>query len=150
CSILPYAQRSSRNSTVRPNLTGLPGELRPLLLPDEGCRFVPFDFSQQEPGVAGALSEDKGLMRDFACGDVYTNIGRQIGLVTPVMSPEAVRTVRNEVLKPLTLSLLYGKGAPALARDLGCSVLEANAHLHRFEAEYPRLFAFLRTYVSTS
>lgn len=46
CGILPPAQRSSRNSTVKPNLMGMPGELRPLLLPDEGCVFIHFDYSQ--------------------------------------------------------------------------------------------------------
>jgi DNA polymerase I-like protein with 3'-5' exonuclease and polymerase domains len=81
CSIQPLAQHSSRNSTTNPNLTGIPGELRPLLLPDEGCKFLHFDYSQQEPGVAGWLSRDPALIQDFTHGDVYVNLGLRMGLV---------------------------------------------------------------------
>ncbi|MDB5306433.1 MAG: hypothetical protein JWO38_635 [Gemmataceae bacterium] len=150
CGILPFAQRSSRTSTVRPNLMGIPGELRPLLLPDEGCKFVHFDYSQQEPGVAGYLSHDTGLMNDFAAGDVYTAAGRRMGLVTDGMTPAEVKDVRNGLLKALMLSIIYGKSAAGIARDLPCSDQDARLHLGRFEQTYPRLFAFLRSYVSQS
>src|SRR5262249_14654616 len=44
CSILPLAQRTSRTSTVKPNLMGIPAQMRPLFLPDVGCKFIHFDF----------------------------------------------------------------------------------------------------------
>src|SRR5262249_25414212 len=91
CSILTLAQRTGRNSTVRPNLGGIPGELRPLLLPDEGCHWLYFDYSQQEPGVAAYISNDPNLLHDFATGDVYKNLGLRMGLITPEMAPDTVR-----------------------------------------------------------
>ena len=148
CGILPLAQRSSRNSTTRPNLMGIPGELRPLLLPDEGCKFVHFDYSQQEPGVAAYLSGDGDLMNDFALGDVYVNTGRRMGLVTADMTAEMVKAVRNGLLKSLILAVIYGKSATGIARDLPCSLHEAKVHLARFEQAYPQLFRWLRGYVS--
>jgi DNA polymerase I-like protein with 3'-5' exonuclease and polymerase domains len=125
CGILPLAQRTSRNSTVKPNLTGVPAELRPLLLPDVGCKFVHFDFAQQEPGIAGHLSGDEGLLSDFADGDVYINLGRRMGLLTLGMDAKTVREIRKTLLKSLMLSIIYGKSAVGVARDLPCSLSEA-------------------------
>jgi len=150
CGILPLAQRSSRNSTTRPNLMGIPGVLRPLLLPDEGCVFVHFDFSQQELGVAGYLSQDPALIADFVNGDVYENCGRRMGLIRDGMTPVDVKSIRNGLLKTLLLSILYGKGVAGVAKDLKCSHGEAQLHLDRLTAAYPRLFAWLQSYVCTS
>ena len=95
CSILPLAQRTGRNSTISPNLMGMPGKLRPLLLPDEGCRFLHFDYSQQEPGVAGHLSGDAGLISDFSTGDVYLNLGRRLSLINDSI-PELERQPHSQ------------------------------------------------------
>jgi DNA polymerase-1 len=148
CSILPLAQRTGRNSTVGPNLMGIPAELRPLLLPDEGCVFVYFDYSQQEPGVAGYLSGDRALLNDFATDDIYVACGRRMGLLAHDTPPEEVRRLRSRLLKALVLSLIYGKEAAGLARDLHCSAHEARLHLHHFARTYPRLVAWLRHYVA--
>lgn len=148
CSILPLAQRSGRNSTSSPNLMGIPGELRPLLLPDEGSKFIHFDYSQQEPGVAAFLSRDPALLQDFTGEDVYVNLGRRLNLIRPGMSPAQVKAIRKKVLKSLVLAILYGKSARSIARDVPCSYNEANLHLHNFRATYPKLFAWLENYVA--
>ncbi len=150
CSILPLAQHSGRNSTIRPNLMGMPAELRPLLLPDEGCRFLHFDYSQQEPGVAGYVSGDRGLMEDFATGDVYINLGLRLGLLTMAMSTDERKRIRNGILKSLMLAILYGKGARSIARDLGISLSEAMVMLLNFQRAYPRLFSWLKRFVALS
>jgi len=150
CSILPLAQRTGRNSTSSPNLMGIPGEMRPLLLPDDGCRFLHFDFSQQEPGVAAYLSSDQALLRDFALGDVYINAGNRLGVIRTGMSLAQVKMLRNGLLKSLMLAIIYGKGAVSIARDIPCSYGEAVIHLHVFEQTYPVLFRWLRSYVAMS
>ena len=150
CGILPFAQHTGRTSTVSPNLMGIPGELRPLLLPDEGCRFLHFDYSQQEPGVAGYLSGETGLMADFAGADVYINLGLRMGLLTAEMSDAEKRRIRNGVLKALMLAIIYGKGARSVARDLGCGYSKATILLINFQRTYPRLFGWLKQYVAMS
>src|SRR5262249_33272277 len=115
CSILPLAQRTGRNSTIKPNLMGIPAELWPLFLPDDGCQFVHFDFTQQEPGIAAFLSSDEALLRDFSSKDVYRGLGSRMGLLTPDMSEERIRTIRNSILKALMLSIIYGKSAHGIA-----------------------------------
>ncbi len=150
CGILPLAQHTSRNSTTRPNLMGIPGVLRPLLLPDEGCVFVHFDFSQQELGVAGFLAKDAGLLADFANGDVYENCGRRLGLIRDGMTTAEVKAIRNGVLKTLLLSILYGKSVEGIAQDLSCTRREAQLHLDRLTTAYPQLFNWIRDYVCTS
>jgi DNA polymerase I-like protein with 3'-5' exonuclease and polymerase domains len=150
CSILPLAQRTGRNSTVKPNLMGIPAELRPLLLPDEGCKFVHFDFSQQEPGIAAYLSGDEGLLNDFAGQDVYRNLGLRMGLLTSDMPEMTIRRIRNSILKALMLSIIYGKSARGIARDLPCSLHQAELHLGQFARTYPRLCAWLKNYVGVA
>jgi DNA polymerase I-like protein with 3'-5' exonuclease and polymerase domains len=150
CGILPLAQRSGRNSTVSPNLMGIPAQLRPLLLPDKGCCWLHFDYSQQEPGVAGYLSNDRALLHDFTTGDVYKNLGLRMGLIRADMSPDAVRSTRNSVLKALMLSILYGKGGAGIARDMPCTLHQATLHLQQFARTYSRVVAWLRNYVAVS
>src|SRR5262249_25687966 len=135
---------------VKPNLMGIPAEFRPLLLPDEGCRFLYPDYAQQEPGIAGWLTGDAALLHDFASGDVYTNLGQRMGIVTPEMSPDQVRSIRNRVLKELMLSIIYGKSVFGIARDRQCSLHEAQLHFEQFRRTYPCLFAWLMQYVATS
>src|SRR5262249_535475 len=136
-----------RNSTVSPNLMGVPAELRPLFLPDQNCKFVYFDFSQQEVGVAAFLTGDEALLKDFSTADVYRSLGSRMGLLTRDMSEETIRKVPNSLLKALGLSLVYGKSAYGLARDLRCSLHEAELHLRQFASTYPRLCAWLKNYV---
>jgi DNA polymerase I-like protein with 3'-5' exonuclease and polymerase domains len=150
CSILPLAQRTGRNSTVSPNLMGMPGKLRPLLLPDEGCCFLHFDFSQQEPGIAGYLSRDAGLLSDFSDGDVYLNLGSRLALINNAMPEPERRRIRSTILKALMLAILYGKGALSTSRSLGRTYGEARVLLSNFRQTYPRLFGWLKSYVALS
>jgi DNA polymerase-1 len=129
---------------------GIPGELRPLLLPDEGCRFMHFDYSQQEPGVAGYVSGDAALMKDFSTGDVYINLGLRLGLITTSIPESEKRRIRSGILKALMLAILYGKSVRSISRDLGCSYGEARVLLSNFQYTYPHLFAWLKRYVATS
>lgn len=148
CRILPLAQHTGRNSTSSPNLMGIPGEMRPLILPDEGCKFVHFDFSQHEPGVAAFLSDDQALLQDFANGDVYANLGLRMGLIRPEMSESERRSIRNGLLKPLMLAIIYCKSAASIARDVPCSYHDASIYLRNFRDTYAGLFSWLRSYVA--
>jgi DNA polymerase family A len=148
CRILPLAQRTSRNSTTSPNLGGIPGDLRPLLLPDPGCAFVHFDFSQQEVGVAAFLSDDRVLLEDFGTGDVYERLGRRIGQISPNMSAAEVKSIRQKLLKPLLLAIMYGRGVAGIASDLGCTDQEAALHVVVLKQKYRRLFDWLDNYAA--
>ena len=150
CGILPLAQRTGRTSTVAPNLMGVPGELRPLLLPDESCCFLHFDYSQQEPGVAGYVSGDDTLMSDFATGDVYVNLGLRLGLINNSMPESEKRRIRNGVLKSLMLAILYGMGVQSISKRLSLSHRDATVILSNFQRTYPRLFDWLKRFVAAS
>src|SRR5262249_7028712 len=69
---------------------------------------------------------------------------------TPAMSSGQVRATRNGVLKALMLSIIYGKSAVGIARDLPCTVHEATLHLQQFSRTYGRLFTWLRNFVCAS
>ncbi len=150
CAVQPLAQRSSRTTTARPNLPGLPGSLRPLLLPGTGRVWLLADFVQFEPGVAAALSRDPNLLADFRAGDVYEQFGRQTGLITRGMSPAEAKVIRDRRLKQLFLAVLYGQSDVGLAASLGCPLPEAQAMLTQFAARYRRLTDWLHDQVTTS
>jgi hypothetical protein len=78
----------------------------------------PHHFSQQEPGIAGYLSNYEALVKDFAGKDVYRGLGFRMGLLTADMSEERIRSIRTSILKALMLSIIYGKSAHGIARDL--------------------------------
>jgi len=147
CSIQVLKQHTSRNSTVAPNLMGMPGQLRPLLLPDEGHRFVHFDFCQQEPGIAGALSGDGALVADFLDGDVYINLARRLGLIGASSATAAIKAARKQ-MKVLLLALFYGMSAGGVAGALGVPFEEASAHLLNFRAKYRRTCEWLDAFVA--
>jgi DNA polymerase-1 len=128
---------------------GLPGEMRPLFLPDEGCVFLHFDFSQQEPGIAGWVSGDPALSDDFRMGDVYINLGRRLGLIGAGSASPEVKRVRK-LMKVLMLAILYGKFIRSVATDLGISYNHACTHMANFRTAYATLFGWLKSYVSQS
>ena len=149
CNIQVLKQHTTRNSTSGPNLMGLPGEMRPLFLPDDGCVFVHFDFSQQEPGIAGWISQDQALSADFRHGDVYINLGRRLGLIKVHSSEREIKAARK-LMKVLMLAILYGKFIRSVALDLGILYQQACTHMTNFHAAYADLFGWLKSYVSQS
>jgi DNA polymerase I-like protein with 3'-5' exonuclease and polymerase domains len=66
------------------------------------------------------------------------------------MTQTEIKGIRNLILKPLMLAIIYGKGAASIARDVPCSYRDAVDHLNNFARAYPRIFAWLHSYVAQS
>jgi DNA polymerase I-like protein with 3'-5' exonuclease and polymerase domains len=85
------------------------------------------DWSQQEFGIAAALSGDPAMIEAYRSGDPYLAFAKQAGAIPPAATKSSHGSIR-ELFKTCVLGVLYGMGvyslalriggSPALARDL--------------------------------
>jgi DNA polymerase I len=88
--------------------------LRSLIKPPPGFGVAYIDWSQQEIGVAAALSGDAALQAAYRTGDCYLAFAKQAGAVPQDATKQTHKSVR-ELFKQCVLAVQYGIGAEALA-----------------------------------
>lgn len=125
-----HGAETGRFSSTEPNLQNIPssGEygklIRNLFIAPPGHKLVVADYSQIEPRVIAAFSEDPILINNYLTGgDIYTTIGDTMG-------------VDRKAGKVLVLAISYGVGPDKIAASIGCSVTEAKKLLTDFEKEF--------------
>src|SRR5262249_20499059 len=84
--------------------------------PGYGIAYV--DWSQQEFGIAGALSGDKAMLAAYDTGDVYTAFAKQAHAIPDDATPQSHPTQR-ELFKQCVLAGQYGQGEEGLAQRIG-------------------------------
>jgi DNA polymerase I len=92
--------------------------LRGLIKPPPGYGIAYVDWSQQEFGIAAALSGDPVMQAAYVSGDAYLAFAKQAGAV----SEDATKTSHGptrELFKTCALGVLYGMEAPSLAVRIG-------------------------------
>jgi DNA polymerase I len=92
--------------------------LRSLIRPPAGHGLAYIDWSQQEFGIAGALSGDQAKLRAYLSGDPYLAFAKQAGAV-PADATKASHGPTRELFKQCTLATAYGMEAPSLAARIG-------------------------------
>jgi DNA polymerase-1 len=140
CLLSAFAAKSSRNlpSSVK-FIFGPAVWIRGLIRPEPGMAVAYVDFSQQEFGIAAALSGDQAMMAAYRSGDPYLEFARQAGAVPAHGTRESHTDVR-ELFKACALGTLYGMGADTLAARIGKGRAAA-AHLLRLHRQtYPRFW----------
>jgi len=125
CLLSPFSSITSRNqpSTNR-FVFGLSKWARGLVQPLPGRALAYIDWSQQEFGVAAALSKDKNMMAAYESGDPYLEFAKQAGAV-PEEATKKSHPQEREQYKLCVLATQYGMGAEALAQSLKQPVLRA-------------------------
>jgi DNA polymerase-1 len=88
--------------------------LRGLVKPPPGFGIAYIDWSQQEVGIAAALSGDTALQAAYRTGDCYLAFAKQAGAIPQDATKETHKSVR-ELFKQCVLGVQYGIGAEALA-----------------------------------
>ena len=76
------------------------------------------DYSQQEFGIAAALSKDKAMQEAYQSGDPYITFAKQSGAVPDDATPETHPKERNQ-FKTCALGTQYGLGPEGMAQKLG-------------------------------
>jgi hypothetical protein len=88
--------------------------LRGLIKPSEGFAVAYIDWSQQEFGIAAALSGDEAMQAAYRSGDPYLAFAKQAGAV-PQDATKASHKVERELFKSTVLAVQYGMEAQSLA-----------------------------------
>jgi DNA polymerase-1 len=92
--------------------------LRSLIRPEPGSGMSYIDWSQQEFGIAAALSGDGSMMAAYASGDPYLEFAKQAGAVPNDATKESHGSVR-ELFKACALAVQYGMQEDSLAARIG-------------------------------
>jgi DNA polymerase I-like protein with 3'-5' exonuclease and polymerase domains len=125
-----HGAETGRFSSSEPNLQNIPSSgdygklVRNLFVAPPGHKLIVADYSQIEPRVIAAFSEDPVLVNNYLTGgDIYTTIGDTMG-------------VDRKAGKVLVLAISYGVGPDKIASSIGCTVKEAKDLLNRFEDRF--------------
>ena len=136
----PFASRTGRNQPrSKAWLLGAPSWVRNLIRPEAGTGLALVDWSQQEFGIAAALSDDSAMQAAYKSGDPYLAFAMVAGAIPTGATEELQRHVRDQY-KACALGVLYGMGPARLGRMLGVDEIEADGLLRRHRAAYPQFW----------
>ncbi|MEO0531930.1 MAG: DNA polymerase, partial [Planctomycetota bacterium] len=137
CLLSPFRTRTGRNQPSNSRfIFGPSAWLRSLIKPPEGRAIAYIDWSQQEVGIAGALSQDEALMEAYATGDPYLAFAKQAGAVPADATKQSHKGARD-LYKACVLAIQYGTGADSLAAQIGRPKATAQRLLDQHRQTYP-------------
>ena len=140
CSFNQYGADTGRFSSSNPNLQNIPShnkDIRKMFTAADGYVLMSSDFSQQEPKCLAALCRKQGdsqMYDTFMAGkDLYSEIASK-AFHYPYEECKEFREdgstnkegkERRNQAKKILLGVLYGRGVPSVAEQLGTSIEEA-------------------------
>lgn len=138
---------TSRQTSRDPNILGLPGMLRPLIIARAGHGIVEVDLCQIEPGITGAIYNDRLLIDAFNRGDIYAGMAKHFysaelseedrnlnGKEFKLRHPE-----KRSTMKTCTLAIIYGTSSEGLAAQLGATKSKGRELIRQFLKMFPAL-----------
>jgi hypothetical protein len=137
CMLSAFQSSTSRNQPSNAKFIFGPScWLRSLIQPEPGRAVAYVDWSQQEFGIAAALSGDRAMMAAYASGDPYLTFAKQARAV-PADATKKSHPQERERFKVCALAVQYGMGAQSLARSLGQPEAMARELLRLHRETYP-------------
>ena len=110
CLLSPYGAKTGRNTpSSTAFIFGGPAWLRHLIQPPPGRALAYIDWSQQEFGIAAALSGDLAMQDAYLSGDPYLAFGKQAGGI-PDHGTKQSHAAQREQFKACVLATQYGMG----------------------------------------
>jgi len=113
--------------------------IRGLIKPPPGHALSYIDYSQQEFGIAAALSGDVAMQQAYRSGDPYLAFAKQANAV-PAGASKASHRNERELFKQCVLATQYGQGADALAMRIGQPPVVARDLLRAHHETYRRFW----------
>jgi hypothetical protein len=93
----PFGAKTGRNTPSASRFIFGPSVwLRHLIKPPPGRALAYLDYSQQEFGIAAALSGDESMLAAYQTGDPYLEFAKQAGAVPPEATKETHGAVREQ------------------------------------------------------
>jgi DNA polymerase I-like protein with 3'-5' exonuclease and polymerase domains len=108
-----------------------------LIRPSEGRAIAYVDYSQQEFGIAAALSGDDRMRYAYSSGDPYLTFAKQVGRV-PEDATAQSHGAEREQFKSLALGVQYGMGAATLSERLNSSRAHGRLLIELHHDTYPK------------
>jgi DNA polymerase I-like protein with 3'-5' exonuclease and polymerase domains len=131
---------TGRFSYHNPNLQQIPARdpdtgplLRSLFLPEDGCKWGCFDYSQQEPRLVAHYGIKAELPSAYTIADAYNN---DAGADFHKIVAEMAEIPRSQA-KTINLGLFYGMGKAKLQAELGVSKEKAEELFRQYHNKVP-------------
>lgn len=140
CLLSPFSSKTGRNQPS--NTKGIFGPstwMRGFIKPGPSKAIAYIDWSQQEFGIAGALSGDGAMQEAYRSGDPYLAFAKQAGAVPPEATKQSHKAER-ERFKQCVLATQYGMGAASLALRIGQSEAHARQLLDLHKSTYRKFW----------
>ena len=130
---------SGRFSYSNPNLQQVPARdpeignlIRSLFIPEEGCEWGVFDYSQQEPRLTVHYASQMQLTGAREAVAEYTEKNADFHQIVADMAK-----IPRKQAKTINLALSYGMGKEKLIKELGLDNTEAEKLFQRYHAKVP-------------
>ena len=139
CSFNQYGADTGRFSSSDPNLQNIPShnkDIRKMFIASAGYVLMSSDYSQQEPKVMTQMCQDPKMIQAYKEGkDLYAEIAALSFNTTydnclefrPDGTTNPEGKARRSQAKSILLGVLYGRGVPSIAEQLGVSTKKAQA-----------------------
>ena len=136
CMLSAFRAKTGRNQPSNKRFIFGPAVwLRSLIKPNTDYGLAYIDWSQQEFGIAAALSKDPLMMEAYQSGDPYLAFAKQAGAV-PDNATKQSHKFEREQFKACVLAVQYGMGAESLAIRINQPVVQARELLKLHRATY--------------
>jgi len=130
---------SGRFSYSNPNLQQVPARdpeigslIRSLFIPEDGCQWGVFDYSQQEPRLTVHYASQMQLAGSKEAVEEYTEKNADFHQIVADMA-----NIPRKQAKTINLGLSYGMGKEKLIKELGLDDTEAENLFQRYHAKVP-------------
>ena len=139
CSFNQYGADTGRFSSSDPNLQNIPShnkDIRKMFVASDGYVLMSSDYSQQEPKVMTQMCGDPKMIKAYQEGkDLYAEIAALSFNTTyenclefrPDGTTNPDGKNRRSQAKSILLGVLYGRGVPSIAEQLGTTTKKAQA-----------------------
>lgn len=134
---------TGRLSSSNPNLQNIPAKtdegmkIRKGFIAEKGKKLLGIDYSQIELRVLAELSEDENLVRAYREDmDLHTLTAKKIFRLSET---DIVSREQRTVAKIVNFSLIYGKTAFGLSKELKISTKEASDYITAYFEQYPKV-----------
>jgi DNA polymerase I-like protein with 3'-5' exonuclease and polymerase domains len=138
----PFRSRTGRNQPSNTQYIFGPSVwLRGLIKPPPAYGIAYVDWSQQEFGIAAALSGDAAMQLAYRSGDPYLAFAKQAGAV-PSDATKATHGPQRELFKQCVLATQYGMEAQSLASRIAQLPIVARDLLRAHRETYRQFWAW--------
>ncbi len=129
---------TGRFSMSNPNLQQIPakgyigGKMRELFIPEEGCKWGSFDYSQQEPRIVVHYAIKLGLAGTESLKDEFDRDDADFHQIVADMA-----NISRKQAKTINLGLFYGMGKIKLQKELGLDQRQAKELFNEYHGRVP-------------